>query len=296
MRFFSALGMVGVLLLATAAQGAPVIRNTSSDRPEDHPQIRVVSSSDQGVSLLFELPTLTVEDVTNAGETFQLVTIPGGNLEGDLGAPALPTYSRFLAIPNDAAVSIQTITPEGEEDLTGIHLLPMQADEGSEFALDVASYGHDAFDDAPAVRVGSPAIARDLRLVTLTFRPIRYNPARRTLRVAQQVRVDVSFRGKSEENVLRSHRTTLAPTFDSLYRELVINYSGPPVGTTIQNGTYLIICPNDNGVTTPPAAARGLAQAQGLPRRSRHDRPDGDQQDQHQELDPERLQHLAEST
>jgi hypothetical protein len=248
MRLLSALGLIGILISATAAGGAPAIRNTASDRPEDLPQIRIISSDSRGVSLVFEMPTLTVEEVTNGSESFQMVTVPGGILEGDLGSPALPTFSRLLAIPDDAAVSVNVI-PEAEEDLAGYRVLPMQSDEpGAAFVFNAASYARDAFDEAPAAQVGTPAIGRDLRMVALKFRPVRYNPATGTLRVAERLRVDVSFQGKSEENVRTSRRTTMAPSFDRLYRGMVPNYSGPPAGVAIQNGTYLIICPNDNGV------------------------------------------------
>ena len=248
MRLLSALGLVGILLSATVAWGAPAIRSTPSDRPEDLPQLRVISSDSRGVSFVFEMPTLTVEDVTNGTESFKLVTIPGGVLEGDLGSPALPTFSRLVAIPDDAAVSVSSV-PEAEEDLAGYRVLPMQSDEpGAAFVFNAASYARDAFDDVPAVQAGAPAIGRDLRLVALKFRPVRYNPATGTLRVAERMRVDVSFQGRSEENVRKSRRTTMAPSFDLLYRGMVANYSGPPAGVSIQNGTYLIICPNDNGV------------------------------------------------
>ena len=250
MRLLSALGLVGILLSSTVAQGAPTILSTPSDRPEDLPQIRVLSSTSQGMSLIFEMPTLTVEDVSNGTDSYKLVTIPGGIVEGDVGTPALPTFSRLLEIPDDAAVDVQ-YTRESTSDLAGYRLLPMQSDEpGNAFALNAAAYARDAFDSAPAVASGPPALGRDLRLVALKFRPVDYNPVTGTLRVADRIRVDVSFRGKSEENVRLQHRTTMAPSFDLLYRGLVANYSGPPEGVTIQNGTYLIICPNDNAVTT----------------------------------------------
>ena len=128
MRLLSALGLVGILFSASVGWAAPAIRSTPSDRPEDHPQVRVVSSDAEGLSLIFELPALTVEEITNGTDTYQLVTIPGGALEGELGAPALPTYSRLVMIPDDAAVSVEAVV-EAEEDLGGYRIVPMQADE-----------------------------------------------------------------------------------------------------------------------------------------------------------------------
>ncbi len=249
MRFAFGVGLIAVLLFAGVAQGAPAIIQPTAVRPDDLPQIQVLSSNEDGVSLSFELPTIAVEEFSQGAKRFQLVAIPGGGLAGDVGRPSIPTFTRFVSIPDDAAVTI-TAVPEAEEEMPGYNLVPMQGDDGEPFAYDDAAYARDGFGDAARAAAGAPAILRDMRVVALTFRPIQYNPARQTIRVASRMRVDVRFAGKNPENVRSAHRDVFPPSFDRLYRELVVNYGGAPAGGAVQPGVYLLIAPNDNAVTT----------------------------------------------
>jgi hypothetical protein len=246
--FWAGLLCLGVVV--AGAQGAPIVKNGNAVGPEDLPRIHLLSSNDQGAELVFELPVLSADELTMGSRTFTSISIPGGGITGDVGTPMLPVFTRLVAVPRDAAVTI-TADREGEEDIGGVDLIPMQADEGADFAYDAGAYGRDAFDDGDAVAVGSPSIARDFRVVTLTFRPVRYNPAERTLRVAQRIRAHVVFSGHDPRNVrLNVARPTIAPSFDRLYRDLIVNYTGPRSGVTVQPGVYLIICQNDNSVLT----------------------------------------------
>ncbi len=215
------------------------------------PRVEVLSSDDTGVSFLFELPEMSVEELSVGNSQFQLVTIPGGVLRGDVGAPSLPSYARLVAIPDASGVQVSVVI-EQEDELNGFNLLPMQADEGNEFAHDLAAYSRDSYNDDPSVSVGSPAIMRDLRVVPITFRPVKYNPVRGTLSVARRMRVDVDFTGTDFHNARQDRRRPIAPSFDEMYREVVVNYAEwrGARDETVTPGTYLVICPNNSEVTS----------------------------------------------
>jgi len=249
MRLAIMLGLIGVILIAGIAQGVPVVKDAATVGPEDLPRIDVVRTDENGVSLVFELPTLAIDRIPVAGGTFDSIEIPGGGLIGEVGHPALPTFTRLVAIPDDAAVTITAIV-ESETDLADINLVPMQPDEGEEFAYDEAAYRLDAFGQAPRSSAGSPAISRDLRVVPVTFRPIRYNPEQQTLRVADRMRVDVRFEGQDLRNVRSGGRRSIPPSFHRLYQDLVVNYEEPPRGMSVEPGTYLVICPDDNAIVS----------------------------------------------
>jgi hypothetical protein len=88
-------------------------------------------------------------------------------------------------------------------------------------------------------------ILRDLRVVRLSFQPVHYNPASQTLKVTRRMQVEVEFTDGDPENVQRRRRSTIPPSFDQLYRDIVVNYSGPDAGQTMTPGTYLMICQNN---------------------------------------------------
>jgi hypothetical protein len=265
MRLSCAVTLVG-LFFAAVAGAAPSIRPASDVGPGDFPRITVTSSSEAGVDLLFDLPTLAMDEVSIGARTFQIVTIPGGGLTGDVGEPGLPTFARFVSIPDDAGVTVH-VTAESEVELAGYTVMPIQADEGAEFAIDANAYLRTGFGSDPIASAGRPALCRDLRVSPITFRPVRYDPARGILKVADRVRVEIRFSGYDSENARPIHRNTISPSFDRLYRELVVNYSGPPVDATVAPGTYLVICPNSTAVTSRLQALIDWRTRKGIPTR-----------------------------
>lgn len=247
MRLAIALGLITTLFGAVGADGAPAMRSAATIGPEDMPHIEITSSDDSGVSLVFELPTLSVDEAIVGGERYQMVEIPGGALKGEVGHPALPAFTRLASIPNDSGVTL-TYTIESVSEYPDFQIVPMQEDEGAPFVRDTAAYSIDAYGGGAPATVGSPAILRDLRVVPLTFNPIQFNPVTQTMKVADRVRVDITFEGQNLENVRRSDRRSIPPSFNRMYQELVVNYEGPRSGVSVEPGTYLLICPNDSGV------------------------------------------------
>ncbi|MBU1699718.1 MAG: hypothetical protein KJ831_06170, partial [Candidatus Eisenbacteria bacterium] len=123
----------------------------------ESPRIRVLQSDETGVSFQFDLPDLVIEAVSLEGTDFHILSIPGGELSGDIGQPALPTFSRLISIPDQSGLNI-TLTVEEEEILSGHKVMPMQEDQGTVFAYDPAAYSRNDFGATPVVRKGDPAI------------------------------------------------------------------------------------------------------------------------------------------
>lgn len=245
--FAAFLCLVSALPLAHATSLQPI----GSIQPGDAPAITVTNQSSDGLDLLFQLPVLSVEDLTIGSTQYQSIGIPGGGMIGEIGHPTLPVFTRLVAIPDDASVRI-TAERADESVFTGIRLIPMQDDQGpgSSFALDTAAYAaHDAGAADPAL-VGSPGLARDLRVVPITFQPVRYDPLEGRLTVSGAIRLHVTFSGHDGSNAKRLAPRAIPESFDRLYRSIVVNYDGPPAGTSVVPGTWLLIAPNNAIVTS----------------------------------------------
>ncbi|MFH1279913.1 MAG: C25 family cysteine peptidase [Candidatus Eisenbacteria bacterium] len=216
--------------------------------PEKAPVVDLVSSNGNGITLLFELPELLMESITLGGMEFQAAAIPGGGAMGGVGEPAIPTYARLLAVPEGATVRVNSTRLE-EETFTGVHLLPVQdgrESEPNEFMYDAAAYSAMRMDDGVDVVVGSPAYLRDLRVMNLDFRPVHYDPASRTMKVARRIEVEIEFEGAAPEKA--SLPTTVPPSFYEMYRALVVNYDDAAPLTTVAPGTILMITQNNAAV------------------------------------------------
>lgn len=208
------------------------------------PRIEVVRQSADGLDLVFELPALTVQEITLAGESYHLFEIEGGAVAGREGAPMLPTFARLIQIPDECGVTLE-ITGIDTAELPGYRPCPLQPEGATAWIRDPSAYTDQGDPAAEFARIGAPAILRDLRTVPITFRPLRYDPSREMVTVARRIAVTVRFAGNDPRNSAPRPAPVLPRSFDRLYRALVVNYDGPREGQTIGAGTYLIIAPDE---------------------------------------------------
>jgi hypothetical protein len=231
---------------------------------DNHPRITCLSSNETEVEFLFELPVLAVERLSLDGGEYQSVAIPGGGFEGALGDPGIPTFARFVAIPDNQAVTV-TVEREEEEELAGYNLFPIQNDEGVALALNPSSYARDGYGEEPAAAAGSPVLVRNERVVSLILRPVRFDPAHQSIKVSHRLRVRLHFEGPDSTNARASRKPSVPTSFDRMYRSLVVNYDGPRNGVPVESGTWLVICPNDAAVTSRLQPLLDWRQRKGTP-------------------------------
>ncbi len=257
MRLLASLGACAALALAcgtparcagpaeTLPQRLALLPGGSA--PDAAPAVRVLAADGEGLVLEFELPALDRQRLDVAGEPFDVLAIPGGGFTGDVGAPMLPTFSRFVQVPAAAGVRSEVLAAETVE-LADVHPIPMQGPDGSAFAYDAAAYARAGFPAGDPVRIGEPALARGVRLVPLTFQPVRYDAARHTAEVATRIRARIAFAGTDERNVPAGPARAVPPSFDRMFRNLVINYAPPRTSASSSLGVDIIICPDNAAV------------------------------------------------
>lgn len=245
----------GLAILVLMTMSLPLACSARADEAQtlelipggDAPSVKVLTNEEQGVVLEFELPQLAYEEVVIEGETYQILEIPGGSHAGAIGAPMLPTFARLVQIPAEAGVTCEIIGVTTTE-WNGLRPLPMQPEGGEGFVVDPEAYTRSGEIDRPYAELGAPAIARDLRVVPLTFHPVRYDAAEERLEVARRIQVQVRYEGIDARNSKTRNHRVIPASFDQLYRTLVVNYQGPRVDQIVALGSYVIICPDDSEV------------------------------------------------
>jgi uncharacterized repeat protein (TIGR01451 family) len=172
------------------------------------------------------LPLISQLNPTDAGLNFVLNTAvfqstAAGTIQVDgldqvistPGAPMLPYYVTFIAVPPEADVSVNvTAAQVTERPLAAIAtaaqpilsyvnesadaLFPATAGaDASAAAPDAAIYTQDAPYPTAVYELSDPMYYRDVRLVQLKLYPLRYNPVQQRLVQAQQLQVEVTFTG-----------------------------------------------------------------------------------------------------
>lgn len=181
-----------------ALTGRPAARTSPS------PLISDLATSAESVTFRFTLPTFTVSDGHIAAD--HLVTSVS-----TIGAPALPYYRTWLAVPPGATVSAR-VTPQ-RTSTHSVGLLqpvpdiadpqplldgePVQRLEalGEAFRPNPAVYAADTLFPAAVYELSEPQYLRDLRLVELKLFPLRYNPVSQIVEHNAVIDVVVTFDG-----------------------------------------------------------------------------------------------------
>jgi hypothetical protein len=216
-------------------------------RADDALKVKLISADASKVRIQLEVPEVLVEDKLAEGETYQLLTIPGGGWLTQVGDPQIPLFCRFVALPPTSGVRVEVIEQETEALSGSFRLYPFQEPlirsedaQPKPFQLNQATYSQTrAFPGSP-VEVGDISILRDLRLAPIKFFPVQYNPASGEVTVYKRLVVDVYFEGVGE-NPQMNPRNVLTRSFVKTYQELVLNFDQIKGGRDLVDGSVLII-------------------------------------------------------
>ncbi len=162
----------------------------------------------------------------------------------NVGEPALPKFTRSMAISANAG--IQTTIIEAEYVDLSMQIAPSRGlinrDETDLPYIFGEAYSS-TYPDAK-IWLGEPYIMRNVRGITFNVCPFEYNHATQTLRVYTRLLFELSETTTNNVNVLASNNDKEAVAFDDLYRQHFINYATASRYERIsEQGKLLVICP-----------------------------------------------------
>ena len=147
----------------------------------------------------------------------------------EIGKPALPRFSRLIAIPEAGEVEFEIIYIE-EDIISNVNIFPRQNLQSEsqpvnkEFVIDEAFYNNGEVFPGRVVDIGEPAIMRDHRVVNVTINPFQYDPRSRELRIVTNVDIVVTTSGPLGENIKQHTDRKLSRYFEPLYKSSILNY------------------------------------------------------------------------
>ncbi len=245
------------LLLGPTAH--PTDSRVALASPGDAPPPRfvVTRSADDGIRIEVHLLALQREEFEIDGTWFQALTVPSGDIDGQVGEPGLPVFTRLVAVPAGSRVRVRVVSHERER-MVGCRLLPVLP-EGEPFTLSPDAYARPRA--LPEVSAGEPVVIAGLSVVPLTFAPVSYDPVREEATVTTHLEVEVSFEGGGQVRPTR----VIPESFDELFRDLVLNYEGFIDRTNVVQGpgTYLLIYRDVSGVLSALQPLIDLRKRQG---------------------------------
>ena len=220
--FVLALGTV----MALAQNGRIDLR--SSSRAE------ITNSEFTKLNATFSFGSIESIEVNTERGTFSDISMEGAFTSGDIGSPQLPAAHQMLAVPFGATPTVEVKRfSYNDYDLAayGIHtLMPrqpsMRKDQRPEdvpFAYNANAYQTRSLATAPEANIEVQGTMRGIQVGMLEIKPISYNATTNTLRVFNDIEVEIRFDGADRAETERMLLSTYSPYFDIVYQQM-FNY------------------------------------------------------------------------
>ncbi len=220
------LALAGLMLFAGASMFAQNIELAPSSRG-----IKISESSFRGFNSTFSFSSIESELVKTESGNFSVLKMDKTINGGELGGPALPIARELVAVPFGATPVVKVVsftTTDYKLSDYGIErVYPQQPSyskdtkvEDMVFQYNENAYQTRAMNNAPEVSLNVMGTMRGVQIGALQVEPVSYNPANNTLRVYNDIELEVVFENadiaKTEETLLR----TYSPYYDVVYKQL----------------------------------------------------------------------------
>lgn len=216
------------------------------------PQTKLISSSEDRIVVNVQLngySTLKVQ--TPRGEQF-VVTAPEMATTLEAGAPELPMFPIPTIIGDRAEMTVNVIDAQ-YTDVANIDIAPSKGNLSRQInPADVpysygAMYDENAFYPAAQATLEAPYILRDFRGQNIMVHPFAYNPQTHTLRVYENLTIEmvkVSDNGENQKVSRRDNTMKVNPEQKAAYQRRFINFGEAQAkyNFVTDNGEMLIIC------------------------------------------------------
>ncbi|MBR1550500.1 MAG: T9SS type A sorting domain-containing protein [Bacteroidales bacterium] len=194
--------LLSVLALFAGAMQAQVVSVDNFDRLE----------------VRYETPRLTTHTLPFNGDKATVLDLDGYISGGLYGSPAIPVRTDVITVPFCQSISVE-VTDAVYDTIQLSTLYPLQPSrsksqlEEPEPVVDAQRYATNEFWGLPTARVEVEGIARDRRLATLAFSPVRVNPVTGQAIVCRRATVTVNYNGADVQGTLDHYRRYHSPAF-----------------------------------------------------------------------------------
>ncbi len=216
-----------VLFFATTIQAQKTIPLSV-----DAQKSEVVSQTDRSLSMQYNFDALQVMDVKTSKGDFHELFLQKGYSVGELGYPKLPAVKNLIEIPFGAEVEVNVTNFTNET----IHLkdfdldqplMPVQPsmrkDQGPDdvpFEYVQEAYAKSGYTEQELIEVEVLGVMRGVRIARITVSPVQYDPVNHTIKVFNNIDVELNFKNADESLTTYVKASTFSPYFEPLYQNL----------------------------------------------------------------------------
>ena len=238
----------------------------------------IIGKSSNSLTIQHHISAFSIEDAQKSDLNGQCITLQGITLPNEAGAPDMPSFSTFVAIPNGATATL-SIKSSQKEFLHDIDLTPAPIpqldndDSPAVYEKNPAIYNTDAFYPATPYRIVKTLEVRGMNIVQVGVMPFQYNPVTKELIVYKEMDLQVDYEGGSGEYGDIRYRT---PEWDQILSDMLLNREVLPsidYGARLRQHyenresgyEYVIITPDNDEFVQLADSIRLFRTAQGVP-------------------------------
>ena len=213
------------MVLSVSVMAQQKIQLRSADKAE------CVKSDMRSLKASFSFSNIDAQDYESERGTFSWLSLPNTVLGGNEGDPQIPVVNELIAVPFGANPRIE-ITSYSTTDYRledyGIHtLVPRQPSlrkdqrpEDVPFVYNASAYQTRGLRSMPQAVVSVEGTMRGIQLGKMTIEPVSYDPVNNTLRVFNNIEVEVHFDGVDAAATEQMLVDTYSPYFTPVYAQM----------------------------------------------------------------------------
>jgi len=196
---------------------------SKSNSPVTQRELIIEQADISGVDFSFSFGDFTVATVEKNGQVFEKLHIQSGGHTAEYGKAELPTASFYVAVPQEAEITLNyeikeyTILHQQVDIYPAQHPLPeTEGYTDPPFTYDEEFYSKDESYPSTAVEISSIIEIRGCKIAVITVYPIEYNPLKKEIKVYEEIHVEVDFIGGTEVFIPERLRSVyFQPLFDA---------------------------------------------------------------------------------
>lgn len=203
-------------------------------KPNRNSGLKISSPTEQSIRLSYSLDKLNWSYTTsNLGEQFAEIWIDKGYSTGEIGTPKLPAIKKLIRIPNGSTPRIrvisyreETLSLEKEGVLSNVVPVQPSVSKGEDstklrFQIKHDVYAKNSYQQPQIARVEVLGTLRSCTIARLVLSPVDYNPVAKTLKVCNDIELELSFPNADGKLQTDLQAASYSPYFDVISQSLL---------------------------------------------------------------------------
>ncbi len=188
--------------------------------------------TDEGFTASFSFSSIDATEVSTEKGAFSSITMDNTYPAGNVGEPSLPVANKLIAIPygvKDVTVEVKSYNTKvyalADYGVKALYpqqplLFKNQKPEDVPFAYNEKAYAHKGFAERPIAEVKIQGTMRGIQVGALTVNPVQYDAASNSIRVFNDIVVEVRYSQYDKSTAYNEFARTFSPYFAGVYGQM----------------------------------------------------------------------------